>query len=261
VSLNRDCYKMKLPSKSLMVLVALLFVVLQAQATLFWARPYDPHLQRWIQRDPIGEQGGQNLYGFVQNDPVNELDPLGLDNNFEPPTRYLNGGFYSGSWNNNIPAITTTISAGGVMTQKSDNGGFFSNPFVFNTYMGLAMAPGEGAIANGVIRGLSKTVNCFTRAAKGAGKFTTDPLTEAARAAMGKGPSAVSGAPLTPEMIQGLQRNLAAAESQLANNLKGLSTSGTQLSAEAAARQAALAQQRIDLINQIIKSGVQAPKN
>ena len=160
----------------MMVLVALLFVVMQAQATLFWARPYDPHLQRWIQRDPIGEQGGQNLYGFVQNDPVNELDPLGLDNNFEPPTRYLNGGFYSGSWNNNIPAITTTISAGGVMTQKSDNGGFFSNPFVFNTYMGLAMAPGEGAIANGVIRGLSKTVNCFTRAAdKAAANLATQP--------------------------------------------------------------------------------------
>jgi hypothetical protein len=62
-------------------------------------------------------------------------------------------------------------------------------------------------------------------------------------------------------MIQGLQRNLAAAESQLANNLKGLSASGMQLSAEAAALQLALAQQRIKLINEILKSGVQAPKN
>lgn len=25
---------------------------------------YDPNLQRWIQRDPIGERGGINLYQF-----------------------------------------------------------------------------------------------------------------------------------------------------------------------------------------------------
>ena len=33
----------------------------------------------WISRDPIGEQGGLNLYGFVGDDPANKLDFLGLD--------------------------------------------------------------------------------------------------------------------------------------------------------------------------------------
>ncbi len=31
-----------------------------------------------MNRDPLGEAGGINLYGFVQNDPVNWVDPEGL---------------------------------------------------------------------------------------------------------------------------------------------------------------------------------------
>jgi hypothetical protein len=41
-------------------------------------RPYFPELQRWGSRDPIGEAGGLNLYGFAGNNPVNFADPYGL---------------------------------------------------------------------------------------------------------------------------------------------------------------------------------------
>ncbi len=41
-------------------------------------RFYDPTLQRWLTRDPLGEAGGVNLYGFVGNDPISRVDPLGL---------------------------------------------------------------------------------------------------------------------------------------------------------------------------------------
>ncbi len=41
-------------------------------------RFYDPNLQRWLNEDPIGEEGGINLYGFVGNDPVGQVDPYGL---------------------------------------------------------------------------------------------------------------------------------------------------------------------------------------
>jgi RHS repeat-associated protein len=41
-------------------------------------RYYDPVTGRWPSRDPIGERGGVNLYGFVGNDGVNNTDVLGL---------------------------------------------------------------------------------------------------------------------------------------------------------------------------------------
>ena len=41
-------------------------------------RYYDPRDGRWLNRDPIGEQGGPNLYGFVGNDGVNRWDYLGM---------------------------------------------------------------------------------------------------------------------------------------------------------------------------------------
>ncbi len=44
----------------------------------FGYRYYEPNFQRWLNRDPIGERGGLNLYGFVGNNPVNRIDPLGL---------------------------------------------------------------------------------------------------------------------------------------------------------------------------------------
>jgi RHS repeat-associated protein len=33
---------------------------------------------RWLSRDPIEEDGGINLYGYVEGNPVNLIDPLGL---------------------------------------------------------------------------------------------------------------------------------------------------------------------------------------
>jgi hypothetical protein len=39
---------------------------------------YDPYLGRWLSRDPIGEEGGINLYGYVENGPIMRTDPLGL---------------------------------------------------------------------------------------------------------------------------------------------------------------------------------------
>ncbi|MBB5354042.1 RHS repeat-associated protein, partial [Haloferula luteola] len=40
-------------------------------------RYYDPVTGRWPSRDPIGERGGVNLYGFVENDSVGRIDVLG----------------------------------------------------------------------------------------------------------------------------------------------------------------------------------------
>jgi len=42
-------------------------------------RYYDPLTGRWPSRDPIGERGGINLYGFVWNDGLNKVDLLGAE--------------------------------------------------------------------------------------------------------------------------------------------------------------------------------------
>lgn len=51
-----------------------------ADAGLYYnrARWYDPQLQRFISQDPIGIEGGLNLYAYAGNDPVNASDPSGL---------------------------------------------------------------------------------------------------------------------------------------------------------------------------------------
>jgi RHS repeat-associated protein len=50
---------------------------------LTWFRAYDPTTGRWLSRDPIGESGGVNLYGYVGNGPASRFDPLGL---CDPPS-------------------------------------------------------------------------------------------------------------------------------------------------------------------------------
>jgi len=42
-------------------------------------RFYNPVLGRWVNRDPIEEAGGINMFGFVSNSPVRLFDPLGLE--------------------------------------------------------------------------------------------------------------------------------------------------------------------------------------
>jgi RHS repeat-associated protein len=42
-------------------------------------RAHDSPIGRWLSRDPIGEAGGVNLYGYVGGDPAGSIDPMGLE--------------------------------------------------------------------------------------------------------------------------------------------------------------------------------------
>lgn len=44
----------------------------------FGYRYYNPQTGTWLNRDPLQEDGGFNLYGFVRNNAVSNLDPVGL---------------------------------------------------------------------------------------------------------------------------------------------------------------------------------------
>ena len=52
-------------------------------------RAYNPATARWLNRDPIREAGGLNIYAYVNGDPVNFVDPLGLN-----ATAGIGGLFY-----------------------------------------------------------------------------------------------------------------------------------------------------------------------
>ena len=58
----------------------------------FGAREYLPQTGRWVSKDPLGFGGGStNLYNYVASDPINFIDPRGLQGSslpglpFEPP--------------------------------------------------------------------------------------------------------------------------------------------------------------------------------
>jgi RHS repeat-associated protein len=59
-------------------------------------RAYSPDLGRWLNRDPIGEAGGINLYTFVDNDSIDEVDPDGLYGNPIPGIINFNTGTGAG---------------------------------------------------------------------------------------------------------------------------------------------------------------------
>jgi RHS repeat-associated protein len=60
-------------------------------------RWYDPYFQHWLNHDPIQENGGINMYGFVGNDSINEVDPHGLDNS--PPSIIIGIPGHGGNFN------------------------------------------------------------------------------------------------------------------------------------------------------------------
>jgi RHS repeat-associated protein len=74
---------------------------------LTWFRAYDAQTGRWLSRDPIGEAGGINLYGYVGGDPISWVDLFGLsgelvissDKGSAPENAFLGSGGTSGhSW-------------------------------------------------------------------------------------------------------------------------------------------------------------------
>ena len=59
---------------------------------------YDPNQGRWMNRDPIEENGGMNLYGMVGNNNINFSDYLGLEFKANQKEGKLADGGLSNGW-------------------------------------------------------------------------------------------------------------------------------------------------------------------
>ena len=66
-------------------LFCILCLILTTTASAF----YDPHIGRWINRDPIGEDGGLNIYGFCLNNAVLLVDRNGREIVFTGPAELV----------------------------------------------------------------------------------------------------------------------------------------------------------------------------
>jgi RHS repeat-associated protein len=98
----------------------------------FGRRFYDPNLQRWLNRDPILESGGNNLFGYVANSPINKTDPVGLLDYF-----YSSGSlFYPQGPVPYLEADTTLGELGA--------GAYNTIPFLYNSFFGGLSNIGTG---------------------------------------------------------------------------------------------------------------------
>ena len=88
----------------------------------FQHRWYDCTLGKWISRDPIGVEGGVNLYGYVGQNPVNRVDVRGLCEEkepYDPESKYHRWNYCGKDW-----------SAGLHWTKTQQNTMEFANVFI-----------------------------------------------------------------------------------------------------------------------------------
>ncbi len=99
-------------------------------------RYYDPKIGRYTQPDPVGLLGGMNRYGYVQNDPVNLVDPNGQ---FIQIIAGALGGGIAGGITGAIVGFASTYATSGSLTQAVEGG-----------LTGSVAGAASGAIAGGL---------------------------------------------------------------------------------------------------------------
>jgi len=119
-----------------------------------WFRYFDPEVGRWCSPDPLGIEGGRDLFGF-DGCPANEIDPLGLSTDgtphpLKPEAKYLGSKKHGIGWKEGPATAKSTGIPQGQWGSKGDlnyagqqaatlkpgEGGWFSLP------------PGHGSVVH-----------------------------------------------------------------------------------------------------------------
>ncbi len=100
----------------------------QTGLSYYGYRFYVPQLGRWLNRDPLGEKGGINLYGFVKGNPINFVDFWGLTSLCDLRPGPINPDDYytPPSDGNDNPAYYKDPGDGDYVVPITDNTGIFA---------------------------------------------------------------------------------------------------------------------------------------
>jgi len=109
-------------------------------------RSYSPNLGRWLSRDPIGERGGMDPYGYVGNAPIGSSDRLGLVS-----TSNLSGPDFQGDLCSGVAGYTLTITWAFDPGEKTPGGviqGFKDDSVSIKNCLGNQLVAEEEAYQN-----------------------------------------------------------------------------------------------------------------
>jgi len=160
----------------------------EAGMYFYRARFMNPRLGRWLSRDPIGENGGINLYGYVGNNPISYTDPLGLFLGTPLSAGEWFGSAFSGAGEGLFYAgkglVTAPYRLGqGVVSGYEQIGGLIGDAIVDPSFgsdlANMASNPWETAQAAGsaaadIGRGIVHDVKCKSQTSEGRGELWGD---------------------------------------------------------------------------------------